>query len=232
MTKGEIKTQVLIRGGWNTTYTITETNLDLLVDRGHRFAAGYKKWPFTEGRVSTTYTSLVTNEDGYLVGEYPEGWKSDSIRLLKIGGKEVGKREFYKFTKFLEDNSSSSDRIFSDYTRRYYINPNIDVSGTVTAWGQYTPTVLSESDNTVFAGEDEGDEAIIQIVMGYIYSRLGDENNTEKQEQVSRRTLNELWVRIQAEQYGYQIPPDDGMFKRIDVLKGGLTENEIKRDQF
>ena len=197
MTKGEIKTQVLIRGGWNTTYT-----------------------------------SLVTNEDGYLVGEYPEGWKSDSIRLLKIGGKEVGKREFYKFTKFLEDNSSSSDRIFSDYTRRYYINPNIDVSGTVTAWGQYTPTVLSESDNTVFAGEDEGDEAIIQIVMGYIYSRLGDENNTEKQEQVSRRTLNELWVRIQAEQYGYQIPPDDGMFKRIDVLKGGLTENEIKRDQF
>lgn len=223
MIKNDIKIQTLARGGWSTTYTITEANLDLFVDRGHQFSAGYKKWPFTEGRVSTTYASLVTNEDSYLVGEYPEGWKSDSIRLLKIGGYEIGKREFYKFTKFLEDYPSNNDRIFSDYARRYYINPRIDVSGTVTCWGQYTPASLADN-NTVFAGETEGDEAIIEMVMSYVYKRLGDGRNAEKHEQTSRRILEELWKRISDEQYNYQVPPDDGMFKRFDVLKGGYEE--------
>jgi len=223
MTKGEIKIQTLVRGGWSTTYTITDTNLDLFIDKAHRFAAAYKKWPFTEGRVSTTFASLATTEDGYLEGNYPEGWKSDSIRLLKIGGKQVDKKEFYKFTKFLEDNATSTDRIFSDYGRVYYINPNIDVSGTVTAWGQYTPASLVEND-TVFVGEDEGNEAIIEMTMSYVYRRLGDDNNAMAHEITSRRTLDELWIRIQAEQYGYQVTPDDGMFKRFDVLEGGTID--------
>lgn len=229
MTKNDIKIQVLVRGGWSTTYTIPEANLDLFVDRAHQFAAGYKKWPFTEGRVSTTFASLVTNEDGYLAGEYPEGWKSDSIRLMKIGGYEIGKREFYKFTKFLEDYSGDDERIFSDYARRYYINPNIDVSGTVTVWGQFTPASLVDN-NTVFEGETEGDEAIIQMTMSYVYERLGEDSNAKSREATSRGILEELWARLQAEQHAYKLPPSDGMFERFDVLKGDF--NEINTDQF
>lgn len=233
MTKNELKVQILVRGGWDTTYTISETNLDLQVDRAHLFAAGYKKWPFTEGRVSTTFASLVTNEDGYLVGEYPEGWKSDSIKMLRIGGKKVDKKEFYKFCQFLEDNSSANDRIFSDFARRYYINPNIDLSGTVSCWGQYTPTTLApEEGNTVFTGETEGDEAIIEMAMSYIYKRLGDEQNARIHEETARKTLDELYNRIQQEQYAYQTPPDDGIFERFDVLEGDLTDDLFNTDQF
>jgi hypothetical protein len=230
MLKSDLGTQILVRGGWSTSYTVTSTNLDLLIDRAHQFCAGYKKWPFTEGRVSTTFASLVTTEDGYLVGEYPEGWKSDSIRLLKIGGYEVDKTSFYKFTKFLENYPQGNDRMFSDYARRYYVNPRIDLSGTVSVWGQYTPAAL-DSENTVFQGETEGDEAIIEMAMSYIYERLGDTNNSLNHEKTSRQTLEELWKRIEAEQYAYQTPPDDGMFKRFSVLDGGF-QDDINENQF
>lgn len=231
MTKNDLKIQILTRGGWDTTYTVPEATLDTYVDRSHRFASGYYKWPFTEGRVSTTFASLVTNEDGYLRGEYPEGWKSDSIRLLHIGGKQVDKKEFYQFTKFLEDNSSATDRIFSDFARQYYINPNIDLSGTVTVWGQYVPAPLADED-TVFTGEDEGNEAIVEMGMSYVYKRLGKSQEARLHEQTSRGILEEVWKRIQAEQFAYQVPDNEGMFKRIDVIDGGLTDDIFKRDQF
>lgn len=231
MIKTEIANQVLVRGGWSTTYTVTSANLDLFIDRAHQFCAGYKKWPFTEGRVSTTFASLVTTEDGYLVGEYPEGWKSDSIRLLKIGGNEIQKTAFYKFTKFLEDYPEDNERMFSDYARRYYINPRIDTSGTVSVWGQFTPASLVD-ENTVFAGETEGDEAIIEMSMSYVYKRLGEEQNALNHEKTSRNILEELWKKIEAEQYAYQTPPDDGMFERFDVLEGGFRDDLTNRDQF
>lgn len=231
MLKNNIADQVIVRGGWSTTYTITSANLDLLIDRAHQFCAGYKKWPFTEGRVSTTYASLVTTEDGYLVGEYPEGWKSDSIRLLKIGGYEVSKTAFYKFIKFLEDYPEDNERMFSDYARRYYVNPRIDVSGTVSVWGQYTPAALAD-ENTVFVGETEGDEAVIEMTMSYVYKRLGDEQNALNHEKTSRNILEELWKKVEAEQYAYQTPPDDGMFQRFDVLEGGFRDDLTNRDQF
>ncbi len=97
---GEIKNEFLIRNQVSTSVAFyTDTILNSWADTAHKWGAGYKKWPFTEGRVGTTFASLATNVDGYLEGNYPEGWKSDSIRLMKIGGYEVGKREFYKFTR-------------------------------------------------------------------------------------------------------------------------------------
>ncbi|MDD3999871.1 MAG: hypothetical protein PHX62_03135 [Bacilli bacterium] len=227
----EICDQIVIRGGWNTTYTVTEGNLNLLANKAHIFCAGYKKWAFTEGRVATTFASLVTTEDGYLAGEYPEGWKSDSIKLLKIDGKQVDKKEFYKFTKFLEDNSGSTERFYSDFSRRYYINPNIDLSGTVTVWGQYTPASMTAETYTIFNGDTDGEEAIITMGMSYVYRRLGDEQNANIYEKTARTILEELYSRIQAEQYQYQSPPDDGMFKRFDVIEGGFAD-DLNTNQF
>ena len=231
MVRQELCDQVVARGGWDTTYIISEANLNLFVERSHLFASSYHKWPFTEGRISTTFASLVTSEDGYLVGDYPEGWKSDSIKMLKIGGKQVDKKEFYKFTKYLEDNASANDRFYSDFNRRYYVNPNIDLSGTVTLWGQYTPATMTAETATVFNGEPEGDEAVINMAMSYVYRRLGDEQNSNNYEKTARVILDEVYSRIQAEQYEYQVPPDDGMFRRFDVLNGGF-EDDIDTNQF
>lgn len=235
-TIGDIKNEVLVRLSISTTTTsasgVTDTILNNWLLEAYRWAAAYKKWPFTEGRVSTTYaTAITTNEDGYLVGDYPEGWKSDSIRLLKIGGNEVSKKEFYKFTKYLEDNSSANDRIFSDYSRRFYINPRIDVSGTVTVWGQYTPVVdLTDYTVAVTVFEQDGNDAIAEEMLRYAKERQQKSNEAEVHHQKAKEILDGIWERVQAEQYAYQLPSDDGIFKRFDVLKGGFEENNT--DQF
>ena len=69
-----IQSQVLVRSNRTTTDSfITDAMLNDWVRQAHNWAVNYKKWPFSEGRVSTTWASGVTNEDGYTTFEYPEG---------------------------------------------------------------------------------------------------------------------------------------------------------------
>ena len=236
ITSGDIKTEFLVR---NQTSTLagfyTDTILKDLLDVSHKWAAGYKKWPFTEGRVSTTFASLGTSEDGWLVGEYPEGWKPDSIRLLTIGGKRVKKTDFYKFQSFLEDNDSNDERMFTDHGLRYFVNPNIDISGTVTVWGQYTPTDLDATDTsaqTVFSSSEEGNEAIVEMMLSHAKKREQNLQESIAHKKEAVLILDELWKKIQDEQYNYHTVNDDGMFERVDVLGGALRDDLFKRDQF
>lgn len=236
-TIGEINAQFLIRNNISTTDSfVDDTTLQNWSRDAHIYCAGYKKWPGTEGRVSTTFASYVTDEDGLLVGEYPEGWKPDSIRLLKIGGKIVAKKNFYKFQQFMEDNPSSTERIFSDYNRRIYVNPNIDLSGTVTAWGQFTPAVdTSDVSNavTIFSNfDEEGNEAIVERMTAYLKRREGEDDEAEKAEKRANEKLDEVHGKIKDEQFGYQDTDNDGLFKRMDVVNGGFREDIISRDQF
>ena len=232
----EIKSEFLVRNQTSTTIGFyTDDILNDWADMAHKYAAGYKKWPFTEGRSSTTFASLVTDEDSLLRGEYPEGWKSDSIRIMRIGGKSVDKKDYAKFRQFLEDNESADDRFFSDRARQYFVNPNIDLSGTVTVWGQYTPASFTGTDtteNTVFLGEQEGNEAIVEMMMSYAKKREKNLGESLAHAKEANRILDELYKRISDEQFEYDSPPDDGMFQRIDVLEGGLRSDVFNRDQF
>src|SRR3990167_5885414 len=164
----DVKDDIIVQLGVSTTVAFyTDAILDDWLDKAHKMAAGFKKWPFTEGRVNTTYAS-----DSSEVGlGYPEGWKADSIRLLQVGGKRFKKINFYKYQEFREEFSSDTEKIFSDHGLLYFINPNADVSGTTTLWGQFTPAPLGETDSTVttvFSDvADEGNEAIIEEVLSY-----------------------------------------------------------------
>lgn len=234
---GDIKAEFLIRSQTSTSVGfLTDEILNDWIDTGHKWAAGYKKWPFTEGRVSTTFASLVTNEDGYLVGEYPEGWKSDSMRMLMIGGKRVNKKNFYQLQKFLEENPNDNERIFSDYGRRVYINPRIDLSGSVTAWGQYTPATLDGTDPTaatVFSsGEEDGNEAIVEAMMSYWKKRAMKLGEANKHMEEAKRILDDTWDKVKGEQFAYQPTDSEGMFERIDVVDGSYRKDNLKRDQF
>src|SRR3990167_8939855 len=142
----DIKDEIIVQLGISTSVAFyTDAILDDWLDKAHKWTAGFKKWTVTEGRVSTTYVADSATE---VVFNYPEGWKPDSIRLLQVGGKRFKKTNFYRYQAFREDSSNSQDKIFSDFGRLYFINPNADVSGTTTFWGQYTPATWDYTDNT------------------------------------------------------------------------------------
>lgn len=235
-TLGDIEQDVLVKLQSSTSIAFhTEAILDEWINIAHRFTAGYKKWPFTEGRVSTTYASLVTDETDNLRGEYPEGWKHDSIRILQVGGKRFQKTNYEDFLIYREEQEGGTDKIFTDFGGNYYINPNADASGSVVVWGQYTPAQFDNTDKTaqtVFSNRDEdGNEAIVEEVLSYALSRQRNVEESLLHHQRAVQILEGIWQRMKDEQFGYQTK-DRGIFKRVDVLEGATRDEIFKRDQF
>ena len=234
-TRDQIFTEVLVRNNRTTTDTfITDTYLKNWFKDSHAWASAYHKWPFTEGKATTTYTTAVTDDIGSAIIPYFEGWKADSVRMLTIGGKRLTKLDFTSFQRFLERNTSNTDRIYSDYARQLYVNVNADVSGTLTAYGQYMPIidVTDETGITIFSDYDEeGNEAIVEKMSSFLKRRehLLDEAELHDQRAVAK--LEEIWKRIQDEQYAYQTK-DQAMFEDFDVLEGHGTENFNRPNQF
>lgn len=236
-TLGTIRTQVLVRLDANTTAAfLSDTILHDWIDDANKWAASFHKWPYTEGRSSTTFASLATNADGLLEGNYPEGWRADSIRKMRIGGKRVEKRDFSGFLDFIEDYSGDTERMFSDYGRVYYVNPNIDLSGTVAVWGQYTPTTMDKTNDdapTIFGDNAElGNEAIVEKVLAYAKNRRMQEQEANNHEVKAATLLENLWNKIQNEQFQYHSPDNEGMWEHLDVVEGGYYKDTFKRDQF
>lgn len=235
-TTGNIITEFLVRNNRTTTDGfITDSTVQGWLKEAHNWACAYHKWPFTEGRLSTTYAT-VTNEDGWATLSYPEGWRSDSIRLLMIGGKKFDKKNFYKFESFLEDNSGDSSKIYTDRARQIYINPSASsLSGTAVLWGQYQP-ILDVTDMTstpIFSVyEEDANEALVEKMTAYLKRREHEAFESQVLDQTAGARLDGLWQRIQAEQYAYTDTLNEGMWKRFDVLKGGFKEDIFKRDQW
>ena len=231
-----IQSQVLVRSNRTTTDSfITDAMLNDWVRQAHNWAVNYKKWPFSEGRVSTTWASGVTNEDGYTTFEYPEGWKSDSIRLLTVDGKRVDKKQFQEFQKYLQDYSTATDRIVTDFARRIYVNPRIDISGTLTAWGQYTPVIdpTDQTATTVFSyNDEEGNNAIVEMMLSYEREREHLLDEAKAHAENATLILEAVWNKIAQEQYNYGPTKGDGMWKRINIVDGGFNADTINPNQF
>lgn len=226
-TQGEIITEVLVRNNRTTTDGfITDAMLGNWIEEAHRWASAYKKWPFTEGRISTTYTGVEAWDF--------EGYKSDSIRFLTIGDKIYQKINFKDYRQMLDESPGNSDKVYTDYGRTLYINTASGGTGTLTIYGQYQPTIDKSipTETTIFSDWDtEGNEAIVEKVTGYLKRRehLPDEAELHDQRAVAK--LEEMWDKIGGEQSNYQIRNGDGMFKRFDVLNGGFSD-DINSDQF
>jgi hypothetical protein len=193
------------------------------------WATSYHKWPFTEGRLQTTFaTGGGPGGDEW----YFEGYKADSFRILQVGGKRLTKLNFEDYQIMREAQPTVTDRVFADYGRTVFINPSLDASGTITAYGQYQPyiDVTDENGTTIFSGYDEeGNEAIVEKMTGYLKRREHLANEAELHDQRAAGKLEEVWKRISDEQYAYQTSPQrDGMWSRFDVIQGkGLNSNEI-----
>lgn len=253
-TYGDIRTDFLVKMNQSTTTGFyTEQMIFTWFNNAHAWSAAYKKWPMTEGRYSTTTASAYTNEDGYTCLVYPEGFRSDSIRMLTVAGKHFLKKNFYKWQDFIENNSSDTSVIYSDYGRILYFNPNAaGFSGTIAIWGQYNVPlsgydtaasgVGDPSATTIFTyAEEDGNQAIVREMMSYALEREKSPTSIVRgkmvsasafQHQMAAEILDAVATRIAAEQYAYQDTQNEGMWKRFDVTRGGFKEDIFRRDQW
>jgi len=218
----EIKNAFTVRMGVSTTLAYyTDSIINDFVKNAVVWGSGYKKWPFTEGRVSTTWS---TSEESL----YPEGWKPDSIRYLKIGGKRMQKLDFESYERFREDQPDAEDRVYSDRGNLYFINPNVDASGTTVMWGQYIPYVDEVSDSTPFSFKNsDGNEAIVQRMMAFAKEKENKIDESISYYNKAKEILDGVWKQIQDEQFAYQ-SKNRGMFEHFDVLIG--TNNDGRNE--
>lgn len=232
-TVGDLITEVLVRNNRTTTDSfITDAMLQDWVRDAHVWATAFRKWPFTEVRDQTL--TFSTEEVPY--SSFAVKFKADSIRILQIGGKRLQKLAFEDYQIFKENVPQSNERVFSDFGRTLFINANADVSGTITAWGQYQPSIdpTDLSATTMFSSYDEeGNEALVEKMTCYLKRREHIPDEAELHDQRAAAKLTEVWERSQNEQYAYQTSPErGGMFERIDILNGGRASDLFKRDQF
>lgn len=233
-TVSDIITEVLIRNNRTTTDGfVTDAMLGDWVQDAHIWASALRKWPMTEGRIETTFTtgSGADGDEWYF-----EGHKADSFRIVMVGGKRLQKLNFEDYLIFREESPSADDRVYADQGRTVFINPRIDASGTLTAWRQYQPN-LDATDltaTTIFSDYDEeGNEALVEKMTSYLKRREHNPEEAELHDQRAVLKLAEVWKRIADEQALYQTHPErGGMWKRIDILSGTTTDEIINRNQF
>lgn len=230
----DIINEVLVRTNRSTTDSfITDQMLEDWLRTAHQYCSTQYKWPLSEVR-DETISWDGSEEIDY--SSFSINFKADSIRMLQIGDKRLGKRNFEDYLIFREERKSAQDRIFSDFGRILFINPNADVSGTITAWGQ-TATSIDPTDasaTTVFSSfDEEGNEAMVEKMSSYLKRRENTVDEAELHDQRADAVLAKVWKKIQNEQYKYQTGRDsEGIWKRFDVIGGGFRDEIFNRDQF
>lgn len=234
-TRDDIFTQVLVRNNRTTTDSfVTDTILKAWFRDATLWATSFHKWPFTEERDASTTWSGTEKVD---YSSFGVEFKADSIRILTIGdNKRMRKLNFEDYLIFREEESSATDRVFSDFGRTLYINPKADVSGTLAAFGQSEPTIdlTDETGTTAFSTyDDEGNEAIYEKMTSYLKTREHLPDEAQIHDARAMQKLEEVWKRVQEEQYQYHThEARGGMFRRVDVLDGFYDDEGFKRDQF
>ena len=176
------------------------------LNEANRWACNYKFWPFTE---KAKYT---TSRAGALYYDYPDSFRSDSIRLLQIEQEDGTMADYQKiryedFMKYIQENPNGTDKIFSDFRRQYFINPKVPVDGReICVWGQEKPALLvNDTDTTPFAeGDEAGEEAIIKRALMIALQKAGNYQQAAVERDEAKLILEELWARISEEQAGYQ----------------------------
>lgn len=235
VTVDDLANEFLIRLYGSTAVAYyTDAIINAWINDATRFAASYKKWPFTE--VKDTSLTFSAGTETY---PYPAQIKTDSIRFLTVGTSpayNLQKIDFQSYLKFRElQTNSDSARVFSDWIRVLYINPNLDVAGTITLYGQSNPTALdttNRSAQTVFSGgEEEGNEAIVDLMISYAKMRERKIGESQFYMGLATNILESIWKKILDEQYAYQ-EKNRGMFTRTNILRGATQEEIFKRDQF
>lgn len=154
----------------------------------------YKPWDFTELKETGT-TAGATQA-------YPSTLMSESVFLLRVNGYEYQKVSHRDYLKYLEENPSATDRIWSEFKRTIYWNTNaFTVGDGYELYGKGMATKLSNnSDLLPFSPdtddkEHSGNEAI--VLLAHAEALDSEKKKEYKQAEMERKKgytlLDILW---------------------------------------
>lgn len=194
-----------------------------LINRAVRKAAAAYDWPYTERALKRD------SESGQEYYNYPENWKPDSIKKLKYNGEKYDKKRFQDYEDYQEEyGTGATDKIFSDYRNRYFINPAPaqDIAGGIEIWGQEIPDdMVDDTDTTPFSAEPEIEEIIIDITRGLILQKNkgSDMARSDKIIKEAMVLLSLVWDKVKKRQTGYK-SKNKSMFKRLNLFSNKGTQ--------
>jgi len=194
----------------NPVFSLDEIKnwLNLAIQR----AWDYARWIFSEKAV---YTQTTTAE----YYDYPNEFISDSIHILKVGDENGDMKTYKKITfedyqKYREEEPDGTDKVFSDFHRFYFINPNT-FSGAgkkIEIWGKKRAKKLTgDTDLLPFSPdiddeENSGNEAIVRLAYSIALAtdKKKDPARAAREETTTYQMLEIIAKREREEQPRYQ----------------------------
>lgn len=231
MTFSELTAELQTRLSASSSSTFyTQTLLKSWLNIAYRWSAGLYNWPFSEKAKKTT--SIAQSEFKYDIYDYPDNttpFKTDSISRLTVDDKKYDKKIYQDFLDFIDNNPDSTDKIYSDWGRQYFIFPKLSAGLNISIWGQIVPTKLTgDTDTTIFSGDPEAEEAIIKKALSIALAKGKKKQEAMIEEKEATDILKIVWSKIAKRQAQYQ-SKDRPFFDIPNFYKGrGSGQNTGK----
>lgn len=138
----------------------TSSRITELIQNATTWAGGLYVWnELVRGR----RTSTVASQEYY---DYPGDFRSETIIRVEIDDLEYDRKNFEDYLDFKKEFPNSTDRIFANYGRQYFVfpTPTSNGSGNLVVWGAVQHPALSTAETkTIFSDSNEqGNEAIVK----------------------------------------------------------------------
>jgi len=177
-----------------TSSYFTPTRIEDQINDSYLTVAAARQWPdIKKGFVTHT----EAGEDYY---DYPSNCQSESIFKISVDSdSKYDKWDFEDFMKFVEDNPTSTKKIFSEYGRQIFIFPTPTTTGSANLilWGVIQAAPLEDDgDVTMFTDwADVLNEAIEQDAYGNLIQNI-DPNKSLNAITNSERIIIKEWKKI------------------------------------
>ena len=157
----------------------TPTTIDLAINRAYRKIGAMFKWEETKDALKT---SAIADREYY---DYPTNWRPMSIWKLTVDGTDFGDPLTFKDYNYEKENDNPSGllRMWSNYGKRYFVDPTPTADGdkNIAIHGYKFVDLLSlDGDITIFSYTmPEINEAIV-LEAGEILKVKGEVKQAER----------------------------------------------------
>lgn len=171
----------------NDTFSLED--LQDWVNQGAMQAYDYEFWDFAE-HSKTAILQIVDVSNGHI--PYPNDIQASSIYYVQVNGKEHKKRNFTSWKKIFEDAPTSQEKVWAEFKRLMFFNPNlIAVDTVIDIYGKRNYRTLSgDTDLLPFSPDTDneemsGNQAIIYLA--YAEALSSEKKKNPQQGEIERK---------------------------------------------